>query len=106
MVADRSTKIFFVLMAAVLFALHFQIMPRALHHDGPVLILEESARIDPHGRCNGDCCGKTSCCIQAVFCAETAPFSLPSARFTVAHLVANPLLIDRTIDPPPRTLGA
>ena len=103
MVSDRSTRFFFVLLAAVLFALHFQIMPRPLHHV-PVRTLEVSAIADFHnGRCNGDCCGKTSCCIQAALSVQAASFPPPSARFAVAYQIATPLLIDGSLDPPPRT---
>ena len=106
MAAQRSTRFLFLLLAAALFALHFQLMPR-VGHAADHQTVSASTEVHPHnGDCDGGCCHGTACCIQAAVSPDVVLFSPPSRRFGVAIQTAFPLLIVKPLYPPPKAAVA
>lgn len=106
MSAKRSTKIFFLLLAAVLFALHLQLMPRVDHGSDrqaePASVVAQLHSED----CDGGCCRGTACCIQASLLAEAGLPRRLSDCFDVVPQVSMPLDILKPLHPPPRAMVA
>lgn len=102
MAAKRSTRFCFLLLAAVLFALHVQFMPR-IGHAGDQQTESAAAVVLHEADCGGDCCRGTTCCIQVAFYVDRIPLRNPPACFVVASATAMSQLMVKPLYPPPRT---
>ena len=106
MTEHRSTRFFFLLVVAALFALHFQLMPRVAHaadHQSA----SATAVVHLHnGDCNGGCCRGAACCIQTALFAEAVLSSPRSPRFGFPSQAAFPLWVVKPLYPPPKTPAA
>jgi hypothetical protein len=103
MMAHRSTRLFFLLLTAALFALHFQLMPRVGHAADQRTVSATSVVHLHKGDCDGGCCRGTACCIQAALSPDAVLSSPPSPRFGVATQAAFPLLVLKPLCPPPKS---
>lgn len=106
MSAKRSTRIFFLLLAPVLVALHLQLMPRVDH--GSDRQAEPAAVVAQlhFGDCGEGCCRGAPCCIQASLLAEAGLPPRLSDCFDVVPQVAMPLDIVKPLHPPPEAMVA
>lgn len=106
MAAHPSARFFFLLLAAALFALHFQLMPR-VGHAAENQTVSATAVVHLHsGDCDGGCCRETACCVQAPLFPETVISPPPSARYGVATQAAFPLPVTKPLNPPPKVAVA
>lgn len=102
MVAHRSTRFLFLLLAAALFALHFQLMPRVSHASDHQTVSATTLVHFHKGDCDSECCPGTASCIQAALSPAAVLSSPPSARFGVATQPALALLALKPLQPPPK----
>jgi hypothetical protein len=106
MAVKRSARLVFVFLAAVLFALHFQLMPAVATHQHP----DKSAHVvmDHQGQsaCHGGCCVKASCCIQSTINKEASTYPPQPEQYELVSHRARPLPTAKPLDPPPRLLLA
>lgn len=102
MAAKRSTRFCFLLLAAALFALHVQLMPR-VGHAGDRQTESAAAVVLHKADCGGDCCRGTTCCTQVALYIDRIPPRIPPACFVVASAAAMSHLMVKPLYPPPRT---
>jgi hypothetical protein len=108
MADERNASSIFVFLAAVLFALHFQIMSTMAAY--PHVETSEHLTADIgntfHPPCQDDCCAGASCCIQAINIEEAAADLPEPERFLLVSHRTIPLPSVKPIYPPPRMFVA
>jgi hypothetical protein len=106
MTVHRNTRFFLLPLAAVLFALHFQLMPRVGYTEDHQTVSAISPAHIHKGDCDGGCCRGTACCIQAALFLASLPCSPPSEGLGFATEATMPTLVLKPLCPPPRAAVA
>lgn len=103
--AGRNAKRLFLLLAAILFALHVQAMnhaPAARH----LHTAESGSSGHSDNKCESTCCSTSACCVQAVVAIDVDTPSLRAPVFPIPSQQAVALAAVDPPDPPPRSFAA